>query len=384
LKIAIVLCDVALSAAFAIVVNWLGLIPFRRSKGKHWTERARVLYPARKTAAWEVWLIPAIVVLGQRLAGNEDEYSWMPVAFSSWLGVLLGSYFLSRELFPSITVREWFHEMVVRWGLAVGWWTLFIAIAYLMPTEVGWMSWLLAGIYLAGVAGWAFGGLIWCLKKCRRLKPAPENLRRIVSRVSDQTKVPIRGVWVLQGGRSSASAMPYTRELLFSETLLTKCPEEEIASICAHELGHCCESRTVLFWRLSRGVAFLPLLFVKPILRVWGVGGAFFAVGAYWVSALFLQKFSHAMELRADKIAREHEEEPGVYARALARIYEDNLIPAVTEHRQTHPHLYDRLVSAGVAPDYPRPEPADGRSFLRYFLWVVIFILAAQNAFHMW
>jgi Zn-dependent protease with chaperone function len=193
----------------------------------------------------------------------------MPVAFVSWLGVLLGGYFFSREIFPSIKAREWFHEILVRWGLAIGWWTLFIAIACAMPAELGWASWLLAATYLAGVAGWAFGGLIWCLKKCHRLNPAPENLRRIVDRVSDQMKVPVRGIWLLQGARLSAFATPYTRELLFSEGLLAKCPEEEIASVCAHELGHCCESRTVLFWRLSRSIAFLPLLFIKPIFHAW-------------------------------------------------------------------------------------------------------------------
>jgi len=25
--------------------------------------------------------------------------------------------------------------------------------------------------------------------------------------------------------------------------------------------------------------------------------------------------------------------------------------------RQTHPHLYDRLLSAGIQPDFPRPAP---------------------------
>lgn len=102
------------------------------------------------------------------------------------------------------------------------------------------------------------------------------------------------------------------------------------------------------------------------------------------MSTIFIERLGHAMEIRADKIARTYEGEPGVYARALARIYEDNLVPAVTERLQTHPHLYDRLVSAGVTPDHPRPEPADDRSLLRYFLWLVIFILAAENAFHFW
>jgi hypothetical protein len=45
------------------------------------------------------------------------------------------------------------------------------------------------------------------------------------------------------------------------------------------------------------------------------------------------------------------------YARALERIYEVNLTPAVLGGRPMHPHLYDRLLAAGVQPSYPRPAP---------------------------
>jgi hypothetical protein len=41
------------------------------------------------------------------------------------------------------------------------------------------------------------------------------------------------------------------------------------------------------------------------------------------------------------------------------RLYEDGLLPAVTaKNRTTHPHLYDRMLAAGVTPDIPRPVAA--------------------------
>jgi Zn-dependent protease with chaperone function len=384
LNLAILLGDFGLGAAMTIILNWLALIPFRRSKGKHWTERARRLHPARVNAGWNVWLVPAIIVLGQRLLIPEEDFWWLPVAFASWLGALAGGYVFTREVFPSMTPREWIHETLVVWGLSIGWWALFISIATLMPAELGWRNWLLAGIYLGAVVGWAFGGLIWCLKTCRRLKPAPEKLRRIVERVSTQMKVLVRGVWLLQSKSATAFALPYTRDLFFSETLLATLPEEEIAAICAHELGHFCEPRPVLILRLSGCLAALPFLFIKPIFHQWGPGGVFFAAAAYWMCNVLLQKLAHAMEVRADRIARSNQGEPGVYARALARLYENNIVPAVLEQKHTHPHLYDRLVNAGVAPDYPRPEPADDRSFLRYLLWLLIFFLIAENFFDLW
>ena len=55
-------------------------------------------------------------------------------------------------------------------------------------------------------------------------------------------------------------------------------------------------------------------------------------------------------------MAKTNEGDAGTYARALTRLYEDNLSPAVNAKKMaTHPHLYDRLLAAGVTPDFPRP-----------------------------
>src|SRR5262249_37845088 len=42
--------------------------------------------------------------------------------------------------------------------------------------------------------------------------------------------------------------------------------------------------------------------------------------------------------------------------------YEYNLVPLVEPGKgSSHPHLYDRLVSSGAPPDFPRPEPPPTR-----------------------
>jgi hypothetical protein len=65
------------------------------------------------------------------------------------------------------------------------------------------------------------------------------------------------------------------------------------------------------------------------------------------------------LETRADAMAKGNEAETGAYAQALLKLYTDNLLPAVSARkRATHPHLYDRLLAAGVTPDFPRPAPA--------------------------
>jgi hypothetical protein len=85
------------------------------------------------------------------------------------------------------------------------------------------------------------------------------------------------------------------------------------------------------------------------------------------------RRFGRYLEERADRIAHTNEGETGTYARALARIYEDNLMPAVLpRRRRTHPDLYDRLLAVGVQPDFPKPA-APSSFTVRGVLLLVLF-----------
>jgi Zn-dependent protease with chaperone function len=139
--------------------------------------------------------------------------------------------------------------------------------------------------------------------------------------------------------------------------LLERLPDDEVAAICAHELGHLAESKLTVSTRVFANLALLvPWLFLKPLGHAFGGAG----IGAIALGSLLTlfgaRWFGRQLEERADRIAHTNEGETGTYARALARLYEDNLIPAVLpRRRRTHPDLYDRLLAAGVQPDFPRP-----------------------------
>jgi hypothetical protein len=63
------------------------------------------------------------------------------------------------------------------------------------------------------------------------------------------------------------------------------------------------------------------------------------------------------MEVRADDFGNRVPQDKGSYARALAKLFQANQLPAVMPRkRMAHPHLYDRRLVAGVSPDVPRPE----------------------------
>jgi hypothetical protein len=72
------------------------------------------------------------------------------------------------------------------------------------------------------------------------------------------------------------------------------------------------------------------------------------------------------MEIRADKAAIENQLDTAVYARALAHMYEANQMPAVMPRRSLgpHPDLYDRMLEAGLTPDFPKPSPPKRRASL--------------------
>jgi Zn-dependent protease with chaperone function len=105
-------------------------------------------------------------------------------------------------------------------------------------------------------------------------------------------------------------------------------------------------------------LSFLPWIFLKAMVHTLGFSGFIVLLLFTFLVPIACRQLSHRLEVRADAVAHSNEPDSGVYARALTRLYEDALAPAVNARESaTHPHLYDRLLAAGVTPDFPRPEP---------------------------
>ena len=367
------------ATAVTLVLNWLALIPYRRALKAHWTERARRLYPARIGAALMLWLLPADLVLAQRLLWPEAAPSWPLAAFASWLGAIAGTYFMDHEILPWLTLRAWLHQVLASWTLRFGWCVLFFGTLAAMPGELNWQCWALAGFFLVAFAGWAMGGAVWLCRQLRLAVPAPDRLRALVAEVSARMGVPVRGIWALRVASCNAFAMPYSGDLLFSVRLLSLHPDDEIAAICAHELGHLGESRVHRAMRLVGVFAFVPWLFTRPLVRAWGMPGILLPAVCSWLAFAAARRIGRRLETRADHIAHTYECDPGTYARALARLYEANLAPAVMPgKRHVHPDLYDRLIAAGVQPDYPRPAKPS-RLGWQGFLMAILFGLLVEG-----
>lgn len=360
--------------------NWLGLVSWRRAVDQHWTERARLLWPVRNTAALSVFVMPLLLDQIHRFLWPGTAGWWLPNGLASLLGTALGTFSCDHEVLPKVRFRGWLVEVGIAWCVGDGALFALIAAIVVMPKTFGWATVGVSGVYLAFHFALQWGLDRKCLRAIGLLTSASRELRELVERMCAQTGTPRpRNIWVSQGLLAQAYAFRTTGEMAFSQRLLDICPEEEVSAVCAHELAHLRESRSALACRLLSSLTPFPLIFLKPFFEVSAFG---IIVPILSVSALvrFTHWFSLRMEKRADQKACAEVENSGVYARALERMYKENQTPAVNaDDYETHPHLYDRMVAAGITPDYPRPQRPRNYTWVGVVHLVVLGLLVVVN-----
>lgn len=346
------------SAFVTYASNGTALQAWRRARDQHWTERARRYFPARCTAANNLWVIPIVVCLSFELFWPETAPHWSLIALVSAFSTVLATVPMDREVFPRISPANLWRQVALGFTTRLLLWSFFLIAIALMPERFNLAS-LGIATALVGLLVWyeQIGGM-YLGRKLGLLVEPPERLRRIVAATAAQMHVSYRELWVLRISFAQAYAIPGRRRLLFTERLLEILSDAEIAAACAHELAHLTEARRDYALRYLGYLFFLPWIFLTPTLHTCGIPGLFLLLGITLLVPFLIKKISHRLEVRADGIAKSAETDAGVYAQALARLYEDNLLPAVNPKKNaTHPHLYDRLLAAGMTPDFPRPEP---------------------------
>jgi Zn-dependent protease with chaperone function len=130
-------------------------------------------------------------------------------------------------------------------------------------------------------------------------------------------------------------------------------------------------------------MSLFPLIFIRPCFSFYEPYGLLIPISATFLLAWFSRWFSHKMEKRADHAAVETQLNEGVYARALENISRENLLPAVNiNKRQTHPDLYDRMIAAGITPEYPRPKRPKSITWLGFTISIILGALCGAVLAH--
>jgi Zn-dependent protease with chaperone function len=347
----------------AFVANHLALRPWRQSAGQHWTERARQLYPARASATLNLVVIPMLLFVAGSLVFRGKFAA--TIICAAIPGVVLGNYALNREIYPQLKLRGWISLMVVGVIFQAGFWIVPLIMAFLLPPVFGNTSiLLLAGTFAFGAFS-AAEGSIPLLRCFRMLHTAPASVDSLARKLAAEKGIQIKEIWVLDVPISNAFASLFRRGLGFTSRLLELCPEPELAAIIEHELGHLTESRWARAGRFMTHFVLYPILFFGPATHAFGFFGLLGLVLLSLGLLRFRQWLLRRMENRADSHAIAGASEGITYATALSRLYETNQMPAVMpkKARMTHPDLYDRILAAGVTPDYPRPNPPAARAW---------------------
>jgi Zn-dependent protease with chaperone function len=366
-----------LSAAIVFATNWLALIPWRRARTGHWTERARTYFPVRAAAGLNLWVLPAVLTMTTMLLWPHLSPHWALLFFGTSLGAITGTIPMDREVFPRIQLDELLRQVAVGWTIRFFLWFVFLGSIMLMPNEFNAQGAVLAIVVLALCILWSRDGWIRVGEQLHLFSPPPERLQIIVRDTAAKMRIGFRDILLMRVSTAQALAVPGSRRLLFSERLLELLSDEEIAAISAHELAHLTETKTDYFKRHITWLIFLPWIFFKPVLHAFGAPGFVVLLLTSAATPLVYGRMSRKLEVRADQLALANELNSGTYARALARLYEDSLVPAVqAKDRLTHPCLYDRLLAAGVTPDFPRPEPASSLAWHGHLFCIALGLLA--------
>jgi len=365
------------SAALVWLGMWLALIPWRRSAGQHWTERARLLWPARRSVVVVMPATGLLVYAALHRWGMEEARSFC--TFFIVAGTVLGTFLFSREIEPRYRFREWagqtFWSIVVMIGpVGIGVW-LFAT----MPEELDWSDgWrVTCGLVAAAII---FTG-VWLPLVVRRessdgeLAAMRSRLEGIASKVAEEAGVSLRHVWLLRTPLANACAFPFLRAVAFTTRAMEVLDDEECEAIMWHEVEHLTEPMAMRWLRVLRSMRWFAFIFVNPIFHAWGPSGLLLPLGIVFAIGRFTGWLFRRMEERADRGALDGAGGSPAYASGLAKLYEAGQIPAVMPgKRMVHPHLYDRMVQAGVTPDFPRPAAPSSVSWavLLYLLLSVV------------
>lgn len=372
----------AIAALLALAGSYAGsaivMRPVRALDPKApWPERARWAYAPRLFTASNAVLPASIaggIALGARASVSEVGGSgvFLLVALAAAIPSFYMRLKLEREIRGfRIPAGRWLRGGVVLTLLTLPHLLVALATNLAMPNELGPRAYATLAVSAALMFFLMRGGTLDVAQLLGVARRASPRLAAIVLRMSAKAGVAPSAVFELACPWANAYAYPLSGRLAFTDDALSALSDDEIAAVCAHELGHLIEPKHVTATRLIGAFTFaLPVALARPLVASGGPRFFFYAVLAAYVAAVvvrvFFVRLYRRMETTADKHAHHHEGDAGTYARALTRIHEVNVMPVVMPNaRGIHPNLYDRVAAAGAPMDSPRPGPPPrARAFL--------------------
>ncbi len=376
----------AIGAALILAIAYRLARP-RLPADAHWTDRAKEYFCGLKVLIWAT-VLPLLAAIG---AGS---FYTGPLGFIDRFGLIavlaVAITATATPFFGANQLRAmpWLDKKRLRGG-RLGHLLLrhpdripMLLVFALLPADPGLMFFL---VLVPGLALWLylnFGGGLRLALWFGLARPAPERVQRIVKRVAEQIGHPPPVVLTVEMNQANVYALPLGNLMCFSERAEEVLTDEELGRIAAHEMSHLGEAKRDTMKRLFPLLMPLVIMAARPASMHLPGNWYLILLGAALYLRLRQPRAIRRLEETADQDAHgEDDAAAATFAAGLEKLYRENLTPAVMSKKPlSHPELYDRLLAAGVTPDYPRPPPPRSvlvSTILMCLLSAVLFVVLA-------
>lgn len=358
-----------LAFASALIIQWIGgqvvLRCLRREQPEHWAERARLAFPYATFSMIHLTMVSAGWLLGG-IPVWKNVWAPLPLVCAACLGILICSRPTWRHLRgrPSHGAEP---QRPLAWiqlsALNAAAFLLPVLVILSLPRTPTPQVWLTIAAMTVAIIAYRLWFSVPIARAIGVLRPAPDALQQRVGAIAAECGIARPTAYAIRAETANAFALVTCHSLGFTEEALEILSPAEQDTIIRHELAHLTESRPLRWLRLLNILIYVPLMSIPPLIGLFGPGGVWIGLLAYFTLSRLWGNFSRELECRADREASTSTSAASsdrdlVYASALEKLYRHNLVPAVMRGRgTTHPNLYDRLIAAGATPDFPRPQP---------------------------
>lgn len=327
-------------------------------RGAHWSERARVGFPARTRLV--SWAMAATLLVAMAWVLWLGRLTPIGIAIAPVLAILVGTSLTVLRVArivapdrPRLSIRGLVGMLALGWGSLP-----ILGAGLLLAGDAFDARTLLVVCATAGlVLLWSAGAPAAVALRLGLFEVAPERVVERVAASAARLGIAPPRTLVAELPMANAFALVLARRLVFTRALLAHLDDEALSAVVEHEMTHFTEPPSATRARLVSSLALLPLVLARPVHGVFGAPGTLaLACGAILLIAL-TAAVRRLLERPARKTAATGEES-AAYARVLERIYEINGIPAVMRGAwASGTSLHDRMRAAGVEPSFERPAP---------------------------
>lgn len=353
-----------------------------------WTERARAAYPVRLATTLTVWFCFGFLLVFVCYHENPlVQVSIACVAALCFVSAVLASTVVHHTIAPRIgdPLRSWrkrFRDLSI-W-LANPSWLIFGLVLFAMPSQLGTRAIVLT---LAGFTGFGLVlkfGTLPLLNRLGVVETASERLACAVKQASEKMGVSPSAVFEIDSPRANAFALTFSNQVVFTKRAVEVLDGKQLAAVACHELAHLAEPAKVKFARLAVTLVIFSLIWINLLYPRFGMDGTYGLIAVVLAISLGLRRWQRRLEDRADAAALRSQTDTGVYADALEKIYRASNSPAALGYGRTHSSLYDRMLEAGITPEFARPDvPSRWRSVAALAVSAALLFLFATG-FDQW